>query len=47
MRAYIGQVYAEQAEVPAGAASFESTVIEMPEQPGGASCGVCVLIEIQ
>ena len=37
----------EQAEAPIGAASFESTVIETPQQPDGVSCGVCVLIEMQ
>jgi hypothetical protein len=44
---YIDQVYVEQAEAPIGAASFESTVIETPQQPDGVSCGVCVLIEMQ
>ena len=44
---YIGQVYSEQAEVPIGAASFERAVITTPRQPGGVSCRVCVLVDIQ
>ena len=39
--------YEQGAEVPIGAASFESTVRESPGQPGDISCGVCVLVEIQ
>ena len=46
--AYVDQVSPEQgAEVPIGAAAFESTVHKSPRQPDGISCGVCVLIKIQ
>jgi hypothetical protein len=47
MSAYIDQVHTEQSASPIDAASFARTLIEMPRQPDGVSCGVCVIVEIQ
>ncbi len=46
--AYVDQVALEQGGlVDPGAAHYKQTLISTPKQPDSASCGVCVLIEIQ